>query len=337
MKISNTGNYIETSYSSEKIIEILKERNNDSLEDVHMRYDVFKFNAPIWKKYNETVKKRHLDIISNTLFYWPLPKSLAYTRKISLSALLSFLERGNTITNEHFYPRKTTTELFFRRILDNDLTFDKFLEMYVNVFGKYHITTPQENKFLQKSYEKKNYTTWQEAYEDNDILLIDDPTYDIMMTEKRRNVLSQKIRQNILDGKLGELAKLEYVQKQKRFHKLVLEYLHDDNILYLPQTGRGSMYLSYTGEIIDDEHMIPITFVKDNIYYYAKSIDEKNKPIVQENHYEEVIEFLNYAKLNTDKNNNNFIIICSGSYFDNKINELKSYENNNIEIKVNIL
>ena len=139
-------------------------------------FDAYKSKPPIGVS-NEFWKNRVIQAFNGQVYFnLPTNQEVLYTKRISKNAL--HLERP---TKEHFHPRRAWVKW---RLLDipKKVTFEIFFDLYCKEGGRYHKTTKEENSDLETWHHnqgdpKPTKIIADRAYEENNIILVDDPRF----------------------------------------------------------------------------------------------------------------------------------------------------------------
>lgn len=154
---------------------------------VEVLFNVVSTHLKFMPKYNQKQKNSFYTLVGAQLFYLNRNKEFNYSGKISKNAYVA-RESNQTITQEHFNPRMICgKELIDYLQVNNSMNKREAIVVIINKFiekwGRYHYTTPAENRELKKQYKRPRSTSsnwvepksWEDAYERAGIELIEDP------------------------------------------------------------------------------------------------------------------------------------------------------------------
>ena len=120
------------------------------------------------KECNENHKQLLETMIGAAIWYLPQGKEL-WTGDISINALTKLFESDEpnkiTLTKDHHYPRKVAAAELFKL---NWSTFsspaEEVLQRYQNIYGRYNLVLPEENKSLVKYQKGIIFTSPEDSY-----------------------------------------------------------------------------------------------------------------------------------------------------------------------------
>tara|TARA_B100001287_G_C22458357_1_gene423850 strand:+ start:98 stop:652 length:555 start_codon:yes stop_codon:yes gene_type:complete len=120
------------------------------------------------KECNENHKQLLETMIGAAIWYLPQGKEL-WTGDISINALTKLFESDEpnkiTLTKDHHYPRKVAAAELFKL---NWSTFsspaEEVLQRYQNIYGRYNLVLPEENKRLVKYQKGIIFTSPEDSY-----------------------------------------------------------------------------------------------------------------------------------------------------------------------------
>ncbi len=120
------------------------------------------------KDCNENHKQLLETMIGAAIWYLPQGKEL-WTGEISIYALKKLFESHEphkiTLTKDHHYPRKVAAAELFKLDWSTFLSpAEEVLKRYQNIYGRYNLVLPEENKRLVKYQKGIIFTSPEDSY-----------------------------------------------------------------------------------------------------------------------------------------------------------------------------
>jgi len=150
--------------------------NDVYLEKFRVLSELLKHNKPAYD--NPITRSAVVRMFEMNIYKLPLNDSKQlFTGYISEEAI-KLLKNSNQkngqvpIDREHFYPRNYVINMLFTDWYDYTQDPQKFMDLYFNKFGRFHLTTSSENNKLKEFQSIDVFTTPEKSYEDAGIKLV---------------------------------------------------------------------------------------------------------------------------------------------------------------------